>query len=66
MTNEELKARLEAMRDSGDWARLAVEAGLNYWTLQRIAAGKVKPQRRTAEKLNAAILLRESRERRAA
>ena len=66
MDSEEIKQRLVEMHGTGGWARLAVEAGLNYWTLQRIAAGKVKPHGRTLERLRAAFLLRDDRQREAA
>lgn len=66
MEYEEIRSRLVAMRNTGGWARLAVDAGLNYWTLQRIAAGKVKPHDRTLERLRAAFLLRDDRQREAA
>jgi len=52
MSVEELRAELRSLKGSGRWSRLAAEAGLSYFTIQRIVRF---PERRPDEHTVAAL-----------
>ncbi|WKB52996.1 hypothetical protein [Eleftheria terrae] len=56
MTLDQLISRLQAMKGSGGWRRLAKQSGVDYFTVARIARREIaNPGMRTCERLMAAL-----------
>ena len=56
MTYQQLLAELQRLKGSGAWQKLATGAGIDYFTVARIARGEIAdPGVKTVEKIVAAM-----------